>query len=133
MRSTNANTWLPWVPAVLHALLIWSVSSMSHPDFVPVADVPLQDKGVHFLVFGALGLFLAHGASRTWPDWSVARLFTVAVLGTVLWGAIDEVHQFFVPGRDSDRMDVLADALGGVGGAGLRVAFEGIRRRSPHS
>jgi VanZ family protein len=127
VTTRRRRRWLAWTPAALNAALIWAVSSMSHPDFVPVADVPFKDKGVHFLVFGVLGLFVAHGARRTWPTWSLARVFALTVLCIIAWGALDEGHQFFVPGRDCDVHDVLADALGGVVGAGMLVAVTALR------
>ena len=130
MSSPRALAWRAWAPAALHGLLIWSVSSLSHPDFLPVADIPLRDKGVHFLVFGVFGFLVAHGAVRTRPAWSLLGVFALAALATVVWGAVDEAHQYFVPGRDSDPLDVLADALGGLGGAGLRVVAAALGARA---
>jgi len=40
-----------------------------------------------------------------------------------LWGAIDEAHQAWIPGRTMDSGDLVADAAGAVAGAvgaGLR-------------
>jgi VanZ family protein len=36
------------------------------------------------------------------------------VLSTALYGLSDEVHQYFVPFRTADPLDLLADALGGA-------------------
>jgi len=119
---------LAWTPALLYAAFIWLVSSMSHPDFVPVADVPFQDKGVHFLVYGVLALFIAHGAARTWPSWPLWRGFVLAVVAATLWGALDEFHQSFVPGRSSDVVDLLADALGATFGATSYSAMVALLR-----
>ena len=130
MKEPAARTWPAWVPVALHALLIWIVSSISNPDFVPVADVPFQDKGVHFLVYGVFALLFAHAALETWPRRPLLAVFVLALVVTVLWGALDEVHQSFVPGRDSDPLDVLADALGGLGGAALRLVPAALRRRA---
>jgi VanZ family protein len=35
----------------------------------------------------------------------------------MLYGVSDEFHQYFVPGRSVEALDVLADALGGLLGA----------------
>lgn len=129
MSVPRARVALAWTPALLYAAFIWLVSSMSHPDFVPVADVPFQDKGVHFLVYGVLALLSAHGAARTWPQWSLARGFVLAVVAATLWGALDEFHQSFVPGRSSDVADLLADTLGAILGAGVHTALVALSRR----
>jgi MYXO-CTERM domain-containing protein len=44
------------------------------------------------------------------------------------YGASDEVHQSFVPGRDSDVLDWRADTIGGAAAAGLLLAWAIIRR-----
>ncbi|MGB5337658.1 MAG: VanZ family protein [Gammaproteobacteria bacterium] len=41
----------------------------------------------------------------------------------------DELHQLFVPGRSADIFDVLADAVGGLLGAGLMVLVTRIIRQ----
>ena len=40
------------------------------------------------------------------------------LVGAVLWGVSDEWHQSFVPGREVDAVDLLAD----VAGSALAVA-----------
>ncbi len=130
MSVSRARVALAWTPALLYSAFIWFVSSMSHPDFVPVADVPFQDKGVHFLVYGVLALFIAHGAARTWSSWSLPRGFALAVVAATLWGALDEFHQSFVPGRSSDVVDLLADTLGATFGAASYSTMVALIRRS---
>jgi VanZ family protein len=73
----------------------------------PVAQVVLAhvwDKCVHFLYFGAMAAFLYMAAGGRRP---VAAWLLVVVIG-----ALDETQQLFVPGRDADVLDWLADALG---------------------
>jgi VanZ family protein len=45
-------------------------------------------------------------------------LGAVAVLLTVLYGASDEFHQSFVPSRQMDVMDLVADGAGAAAAAG---------------
>jgi hypothetical protein len=64
------------------------------------------DKVAHFAVYGLLGTLLC----RVWGSgWRAAVL---ALATASLFGATDEWHQSFVPGRDSDVMDWLADSSG---------------------
>ena len=65
------------------------------------------DKVVHFLLYFGLGKVLnMTGMSR----------FYSALLGST-YGAFDEVHQLFVPGRTCDLFDWIADGLGATAGA----------------
>lgn len=114
MSPTARRIWA-WGPAVAYMLLIWALSSISTQLHFEL--VPFQDKGVHFLEYGMLAALLAHAMRNTWPAWRTLSVFALAVLFTVLWGLIDEIHQAYVPGRSSDVRDVFADALGGTAGA----------------
>ena len=73
------------------------------------AGVPLPapwDKAAHFLYYGTMALFLAHGVGRRW-------LWLPLVLVPMI-GAADEWHQVGISGRDASIFDWLADELGTV-------------------
>jgi len=42
------------------------------------------------------------------------NIFTAAFLCAVLYGMTDEIHQYFVPGRDASVGDLIADAIGAL-------------------
>ena len=108
----------PWLPAIAWAALIFAFSARPT---VPVGlDLGL-DKVAHFLAYAVLGALLAHGQSRT--GMSPA---TACVLGAA-YGASDEWHQSFVPGRSSDVGDWAADAAGVLAGVAL---YHWMRRRA---
>lgn len=110
--SPRARILVAWLPAVLYTLLIWWLSSQVLR--VPYMErVPLQDKGVHFLEYGALSLFITHAVATTWQRRGVRVLLASSVI-TIALGLLDELHQAFVPGRSSDELDLLADAAGAV-------------------
>ena len=97
-----------WPVAI--AGLIFLASSRSYvpsPGFTKV-----DDKFAHFLVYGLLGTLLC----RLGRGWRAAACALVVVSA---FGASDEWHQSFVPGRVSDFGDWLADTLG----AAVAVAF----------
>jgi VanZ family protein len=48
---------------------------------------------------------------------------------STLYGVSDELHQLFVPGRNCDWHDVVADAAGSLLGAALGSALATRRRR----
>ncbi|HEX7238957.1 MAG TPA: VanZ family protein [Longimicrobiaceae bacterium] len=96
-----------WLPALAWAAALFAASSRPG---VPVPDAWGADKVLHFLAYALLGFLLARGASGSGlgARWPVA-------LGW-LYGASDEVHQHFVPGRSADPADWAADALGVLAG-----------------
>ena len=71
------------------------------------------DKVAHFSVYGLLGTLLCRALR---PGWRGAVL---ALVIASFFGATDEWHQSFVPGRDADVMDWLADTSGAALAVGL--------------
>lgn len=100
-------------------LLIWWLSSQALA--ISTASFPFRDKGVHAVEYGVLGALLAHALAGTFLRSTRAQLWLWAVGFTVVFGMTDEIHQAFVPGRSSDIADVMADAIGAVLGATVRL------------
>jgi VanZ family protein len=111
-------------PALLYMLLIWALSSF--PIQVDFSRVPLRDKGVHFIEYGTLSVLLTHALRSTAPRRNSLAIWALAVLITLVWGAIDEIHQAFVPGRVSDVGDLIADGCGAAAGS---LAYLLLRRQ----
>jgi hypothetical protein len=84
---------------------------------IPGVDVPPmffgEDKLVHAIVFGILGFFTVGALTGTVRMRRISRPW-LAVLLVIAYGALDEFHQHFVPGRTPDILDALADAVGGA-------------------
>ena len=72
------------------------------------------DKLAHLSVFAVIGM--AFGMCTDARGW---RMVLWVVAAAVAVGAIDELHQLALPGRDAGWDDLAADALGGLLGAGL--------------
>ena len=114
------------LPAFLYAILIFIVSSIPYATPPPLGVV-YQDKWIHLLEYGALGFLVARALyHQTRYALLRRRWFRMTILITFLYGVSDELHQWFVPGRHADGIDVLADGLGGLLGAYL---FLKLRRR----
>jgi hypothetical protein len=75
---------------------------------------PPWDLLAHASVFTVIGVTsgVASGA-RGW------RLLMFCLVGSVVVGAMDELHQLRLPGRSADWSDLAADAVGGFLGAFL--------------
>ena len=113
------------LPALAYAGLIFYLSSQPDPlPFVPRSWLA-QDKLVHAAEYAVLGGLLLVGLRllgvRPWVAVVAAALLASA------YGASDEVHQSFVPGREADVLDWVADTVGAVLGASLAHAV--LRRR----
>lgn len=106
---------IAWAPPVLYMLLIALMSS--RPGQVDLGYVPFSDKGAHFIEYAVLSVLVCRSLARTLREPTLLRVFVLASVLTAIWGYLDELHQAFVPGRHSDIRDVIADALGGLGGA----------------
>ena len=72
------------------------------------------DKLAHLAVFAAIGM--AFGMCMDARGW---RMVLGAVAAAMAVGAMDELHQLALPGRDAGWDDLAADALGGLLGAWL--------------
>lgn len=101
---------LPWL---LYSGLIYIVSS--HPlDRLPKFTIFGWDKLIHMAEF-ALYSFLTGIALKAFDtEKSKMHLLFTALVITMLYGASDEIHQYFVPGRSCSIFDFIADSIGGI-------------------
>lgn len=114
-ESSARRVVLAWLPALMYMALIWLLSS--GPVSLPIESLPFKDKGAHVAEYGMLAVLNAHAIRRSWLRFGLLRVLFFAVLLTFAWGYLDEVHQAFVPGRNSDAADLLADTIGACAGA----------------
>ena len=115
---------LLWLPV---ALMMAAQIALSAQGRLPAAlsPFPASDKLAHAAWFFLLGL-LVYRAGRDAQGWSRRRAVAFVLLGAALWGASDEGHQSFVPGRAVEAADLAAD----VAGAGFAVLLaEPLLRR----
>jgi VanZ family protein len=96
-----------WLPAVVWAGAILTVSSLPRMDFAPRL-FPGCDKVLHFIEYSILGMGLRYWSGGWKP------FFT---LGGAGFAALDEFHQKFVPGRHASIFDWVADLCGMVVGS----------------
>ena len=106
--------------------LIFGASSVSDPGQPPGG---LSDKGAHFLAYFALGASLVRALAAGRASAMTARRVAVASLLAAAYGVSDELHQYFVPERTPDLLDLVADICGGITGA---AAYALTARRVAH-
>jgi len=109
------RTILLRLPALLIAGTLWFLSSQSTLPQPP--GVLGWDKLQHLLAYGALGFAVGLWISQAfWKRRPRLALLLTTLIGSV-YGAIDEIHQYFVPGRHSNVWDWVANTLGAFLGA----------------
>lgn len=109
VAAGRRRTWAG-VAAVAWAALLYVLSSLpagSAPS-LPFG-FPGDDKVVHFGAYAVLGGLLQAAIGRAGP----------AVALAAAYGAVDELRQASVPGREADVLDWLADLAGAAAGAAL--------------
>ena len=95
-----------WLLTILYSGGIWWFSSRSGSQ----VGIPAPwDKLAHLLEFALLGFLAARATGSARGGFCVAAV----------WGAVDEVHQAFVPLRSPGLDDWLADLVGAFLGAML--------------
>jgi len=100
------------------ACLIAAAGIMLGLLFVSSHPVPAGfDKLAHMSVFALITALLLYGTEARAP---IAVLFAVAG-----FGALDELHQLFMPHRSADILDFVADAAAATAVCGLLM----IRRK----
>lgn len=117
-------------PLVAYAVLIFIVSSMSRlapPDI----GITFFDKIIHCGEYGLFFLLALRAVIAAPVGLSRRAAYIAAFVLTVVYGALDEFHQSFVPGRDADVNDLLADTCGALLAAAAYFILH--RRRKCHS
>ena len=112
-----------WLPPLLWAGVILTGTSL------PASVVPGQasgvDKALHFGIYLLLGVLLTREFAEVTTRWRAAAL---AIVAAVVFGAADEWHQQFIPGRSTELADWYADSIGATIGA---IMIAASRRRVP--
>jgi len=101
------------IPAIFVMITLFMLSTLPGNDPF-LNSVHLSDKIEHFLAYFVLGItFCIWIPSKTWLKRTFVCSIFVILLCT-LFGASDEYHQKFVPGRSCDLYDLGVDFAGGV-------------------
>ena len=111
--TSRALGILRWLPACLWMGAIFWMSSLP------------GGAGGRFSTLAHMVEFAILAALLLWPLWERGPYLAGAltVLAASVYGALDEVHQFFVPGRVADPVDWLFDTLGAIAAAAVLVAL----------
>lgn len=116
--GVGAGTEWPRKRLFLVLLLLWASLTFVLTS-LPNADLPVRfrfsDKAAHLGFYAVMGLLC--GLWRRASGVPTGRAILQALLFIALFGAVDEVHQHFIPGRSMELADWFADLVGGGGGS----------------
>lgn len=111
MMRRKISKFLFFLPSLFYYSLIFFLSSKSYQVNI---DIFLLDKVIHFIEFGVLGFLLCLGFFAFDPSIKKNCIWILST-GSLL-ALLDEIHQFFVPLRAIEVLDLVADVMGiGVG------------------
>lgn len=106
--------WLVYIPLGVYWISLFTATS------IPITQLPslgLSDKINHFLAFFILAvlLFLTLKYQRK-NYYLFNKASLIAFIICLAYGAIDEIHQMWIPGRYAEMLDWLADGFGALAG-----------------
>lgn len=102
--------WLWTLPLAVATAIVWLSSRSQYPGGLTLP--PPLDKVAHAAVFGILAWSLDLALQRTRPDLPMYRRHLLGFALVAAFGATDEWHQAFVPGRACEFGDWVADIVG---------------------
>ena len=111
MRSKITFLLIYWFPPVILAGIIFILSSSTVPK---ASDIYWQDfivkKIAHVIIYGILAVLIYRAliVGGTSKKKAVLMAFSLAAF----YGATDEIHQYFIQGRESKLRDVVIDGIG---------------------
>jgi VanZ family protein len=105
--------YLIYIPLFIYWIILFTATTIP-TDKLPQL-FPSQDKLEHFVAYAVLAFLLA--LALHFQKKSVllsSKMYVFTLLFVLTYGAIDEIHQLFVPGRYCDLLDWCADSIGGL-------------------
>lgn len=108
------STLLRWLLVFCYCMVVFILSSNASPMAFPKIDH--ADKMVHFAAFVLLGI-LVFRACRS-PGLLLAPIpaIVMTLVSSTVFGILIEIHQYYLPYRKAEALDVAADVAGCVFG-----------------
>jgi VanZ family protein len=129
MTERRRRTLYGALAALWAGLIFWESSQANPFPFLP-PEIFSHDKLLHLGAYAVLA-GLASGALARTRLASWGRAAALAAIVAAAYGATDEWHQVYVPGRDADPWDWAADAVGAIAGAAAMTLI--LRRKDPRA
>ena len=117
MRSGSAAVY--WILTIGYMGIIFYLSSLHN---ISLPKLPKNfDKVLHMCAYIPLAYLFYLSLRKSGIN---KYIFMLAIIFASIYGITDEFHQVFVPGRDADVFDLLADAFGAfLGSLAARITM----------
>ena len=125
MLTHTKNLLSRWLPLFAYCLIIFIQSSQ--PSYEHLPEFKFSDKFLHFSAYAVLGILFFRAFQTLRIKTNIRLLILLSIVSASLYGVSDEIHQYFVPFRNADIMDVLANILGAACGVILYQMW--VRRK----
>ena len=113
--------------SIVVALSIFMLSSRSKLPLPDSTLLPGMDKVLHAFAFGCFAFSFSYWLGRDRWKAKPAVCVLIVCIAAACYGASDEIHQMFVPGRDASVYDWIADCTGAFAASLLRTTI--VRRK----
>lgn len=116
-KLESNKKWLVYLPLIIYWLILFTATTLPSKD---LPDTHVSDKIEHFTAYFILAVLLnfAMMFQNKYPGLRrKAWLFTLIII--LSYAGLDEIHQLFIPGRDCEVLDWVADSSGVLLGVGL--------------
>jgi len=120
----DEHSWQHWVPSLVYAAFIISMSHRSLRD----VHVPINVNFFHPLEYAVLAVFLCWAGHAMLLSERFSPLIFRVISGGFAFAVLDELHQAFIPGRAASFVDLVLDVIGLCLGCG--IFFIGIHLRT---
>jgi len=102
-----------FIPMLVLMIIIFILSNQPG-DSIHLPNIVDIDKVCHFMEYAALGASCLYGLQPAAEKLTPLTICLLTIGICTAYGISDEIHQIFVPGRDSSAADVAADFLGSL-------------------
>lgn len=113
MKNIYLKRFFYWFPVLIILVSIFYISSKSELPGGKFLDIPFLDKIAHLLEYFLLSWFLFRALYYS-ESVKIKKAILISIVFSSVYGITDEIHQYFVPLRDSSIFDWIFDCIGAV-------------------
>ncbi len=117
LKVFEKNSWFSWTITTIIAAVIFYLSSLEFAPGTPTTNI--LSIIYHIMAFFFLTLFLLISSIKR----KHLTLIPLALILSFIYSILDEVHQYFVPGRSSGLFDIMINTTGIIFGFILYYIF----------
>ena len=99
------------LPTIIIAIAIFLVSHQPNLQ-LPETGIDFFDKLLHIIAYLIFGITINYAIVGLKPGIETRKAFIILLVVGSVYAFSDELHQYYVPGRDADIIDFLADLVG---------------------